>query len=775
MSVGHRSYVGLAFRRLLTLFFVAILLLVTLIVAVTSFGVFKKVARQSHVMQTVFSEAIAEDVLSGALHQVFHRCEQIFKLEQIEYVRVENSVGEEICHLTRSGIETNIVSPSVISFDSSDAEIAARVYLKMSRSEDINRLVALSVVLAVSLMVFSVFLFSYLKATVKRTLSPVNDFANKLRQHQLADLPQAVQQFETMGIEEMNALKGGFCQLLGEIENYQRDLVQKTREASAARLTQMLAHDVRKPFSSVRLTLDLLLNTPPEQVPEVLRQCIPEVEQALASVNGMIEDVMQVGTEVKLHCESVSFSSLLRSSLVELSHVFPNAEINFRYHADTDKCLLVDTRRAGRVFSNIIGNAYQAMNLRGQMWFEMHECPGGWCEITIGNSGSFIPSDSLEKLFDAFFTSGKRDGTGLGLAIAKKIVEAHKGMIFCRSQKSLDEPEGSVEFVMRLPLSADRIEATERLEESSQEIVASQRVAINRGGEKQLKVYDDPDSNHVARDVEAQLRDRSSPLLVLIVEDEAIYRNHLTSLLEPFPKVFAQVAFKAVPRATDDFFRNSKEASLVILDVDLGRGERNGLELAQHLRMDGFRGQICIHSNRYPGDDAREAFQAGADAVFPKPMSAVHLLKLIRAATERHRSSDETLAPEEQRLRIAHVDDQLIFRLAWKRAFGKEARVEISSFDSPESLLKEASLSQLDAVFTDYHFSPVSEMSGLDLAREIHELAPLLPVYLTSNGSFSDRSFGGLFSGILDKGVPDEVKLRELVSSHRKADSCSSS
>ncbi len=74
-------------------------------------------------------------------------------------------------------------------------------------------------------------------------------------------------------------------------------------------------------------------------------------------------------------------------------------------------------------------------------------------ELRLANSGSYIPPESLEKLFDSFFTSGKKGGTGLGLAIAKKIVELHGGKIYCVSEKSEIFPTGMVEFVFTLPLS----------------------------------------------------------------------------------------------------------------------------------------------------------------------------------------------------------------------------------------------------------------------------------------------------------------------------------
>ncbi|MCK5505593.1 MAG: cell wall metabolism sensor histidine kinase WalK, partial [Thermodesulfovibrionia bacterium] len=49
--------------------------------------------------------------------------------------------------------------------------------------------------------------------------------------------------------------------------------------------------------------------------------------------------------------------------------------------------------------------------------------------VTLKDKGPGIPADVQEKIFDKFYTIGKRQGTGLGLAICKGIIEAHKGEI----------------------------------------------------------------------------------------------------------------------------------------------------------------------------------------------------------------------------------------------------------------------------------------------------------------------------------------------------------
>lgn len=72
-----------------------------------------------------------------------------------------------------------------------------------------------------------------------------------------------------------------------------------------------------------------------------------------------------------------------------------------------------------------------------------------YCEIKIRNTGSYIPSENLKKVFESFYTENKANGTGLGLAISKKIVELHGGKIWCESDK-----KKGVVFVFLLPTNS---------------------------------------------------------------------------------------------------------------------------------------------------------------------------------------------------------------------------------------------------------------------------------------------------------------------------------
>lgn len=266
-------------------------------------------------------------------------------------------------------------------------------------------------------------------------------------------------------VRELRALESEFSEM-GRQLLAATDLARRNAQfAVIAKTTQMLAHDVRRPFSIFRTGLNMLRSAKdPDEMRQVLQDLTPEVDRAVSSVDGLIADVMEVGsTSHAFHPEPASPEGLIATSLAECLSLYPSNQVTFDYDFQTRRFVDVETRKIGRVFTNLIINALQAMNFKGTVWFHTRES-NNRCEFCVGNSGSFIPAEHRDKLFEAFFTSGKKGGTGLGLAIVQKIVAAHGGQIWCESAKTAAHPEGQVEFYFSVPFAKTASARTDSLQ-----------------------------------------------------------------------------------------------------------------------------------------------------------------------------------------------------------------------------------------------------------------------------------------------------------------------
>jgi signal transduction histidine kinase len=70
--------------------------------------------------------------------------------------------------------------------------------------------------------------------------------------------------------------------------------------------------------------------------------------------------------------------------------------------------------------------------------------------LTVSDSGSGIDPEVLPNLFTKFVSKSHK-GTGLGLYISKKIIEAHKGMIWAENCYDSNNKIKGSKFTLILP------------------------------------------------------------------------------------------------------------------------------------------------------------------------------------------------------------------------------------------------------------------------------------------------------------------------------------
>ena len=564
-----------------------------------------------------------------------------------------------------------------------------------------------------------------------------------------------------------------------KILTLERDLATNS---AIARTTQGLAHDIRRPFSMLKMAFEAFQSaSSPAEAQESVNAVLPEVSRAMTAVEGMLQDIMQIGAESKPRLEEAFVHSIVGAAMGDVFRIFPDKNFNVEYEFQHKALLFVDTLRVARVFTNILVNGAQAIQNNGQLWIKTKDS-SGFVEFRIGNKGSFIPKENLEKLFEAFFTYGKKGGTGLGLAIAQKVVAEHGGTIGCISEKNAQSPEGFVEFIFTLPSKTSA-----KAHSHSPEHLFTSAAEFREYAARLSKTMLSPEaavSNEKEIALEKAVGERlrslqSPPPPVLIVEDEAAYRNLLQNIfvkedscISQIPLLFAQNFTQAVSLALN------KHPFLIIEDIDLGAGSKNGIEVIQALRQQGFKGNIAVHSNRFLFEDQATALAAGANTVLPKPMSKAHLLQILYSALPQspQQSPQQTPAPEtpvigshsqeqikEKPIKLVYLDDGRAFTTIWKMKL-KES-IEIETYPNTTTFLTRCDsehgyLESFHVIVTDYHFAESDEHTGKTLAAELRKRGYRGPIILASNGDFNENDLKPHLTAAIGKAVPSVATIR---------------
>jgi signal transduction histidine kinase len=85
-----------------------------------------------------------------------------------------------------------------------------------------------------------------------------------------------------------------------------------------------------------------------------------------------------------------------------------------------------DAGQVRRAIDNLLTNAADAMPDGGALGLRLTTA-GPYLEIEVEDSGLGMTPETLEHVFEPFFTYGKAHGTGLGMTLAKAVAEGHGG------------------------------------------------------------------------------------------------------------------------------------------------------------------------------------------------------------------------------------------------------------------------------------------------------------------------------------------------------------
>ena len=236
-----------------------------------------------------------------------------------------------------------------------------------------------------------------------------------------------------------------------ELEKTQLQLLQSEKMASLGKLAAGVAHQINNPLGGITLYAKLALEE--YELEEALRQdlgrILKDAERCRDTVKELLEFTRQTRHLMRPHDINEVISRTL--FLLENQSLFQNIEIEKKF-GDSLPPVHADIQQLNHLFMNIILNAAQAMDGKGELRIETARVSGKeQISIEISDTGPGIPEDIIPHIFDPFYTTKEEgQGTGLGLSLAYGIVENHGGRITAHNKSG-----GGAAFITVLPIATE--------------------------------------------------------------------------------------------------------------------------------------------------------------------------------------------------------------------------------------------------------------------------------------------------------------------------------
>lgn len=165
------------------------------------------------------------------------------------------------------------------------------------------------------------------------------------------------------------------------------------------------------------------------EVEELIDESLEGVERVIA----LVRDVTGIAHAGFDHAEDFELNTLL-DGVIRVASAQQGPRVRVERTQGEPVWATGLPQEIKQVFLNLIVNAIQAVGEHGSVCVSTSETDRG-ATVSIQDDGVGIESDSIEKLFDPFYTTKPvGQGTGLGLSISREIIERHQGEISMRSE-----------------------------------------------------------------------------------------------------------------------------------------------------------------------------------------------------------------------------------------------------------------------------------------------------------------------------------------------------
>jgi PAS domain S-box-containing protein len=242
----------------------------------------------------------------------------------------------------------------------------------------------------------------------------------------------------------------------------QRAAEQALKEAEHRKdeFLAMLAHELRNPLAPIRNSLHILRLAGTDNVAAL--RVHEMMERQVNHMVRLVDDLMEVSRitrgKIELRKEQVELAAVVRSAVDTSKPLIDTARHQLAISLPAEPLILeADPVRLAQVLANLLNNAAKYTDDGGQIWLTARR-EGANVVVSVRDTGMGIPADMLQKVFDLFTQVDRtynraQGGLGIGLTLVRSLVSKHGGSIEVKS----DGPGKGSEFVVRLPLSAERL------------------------------------------------------------------------------------------------------------------------------------------------------------------------------------------------------------------------------------------------------------------------------------------------------------------------------
>jgi signal transduction histidine kinase len=300
----------------------------------------------------------------------------------------------------------------------SDGQIAAwclRRIFNFSDSSELNKRLLLVGVMLVALMSIGIVLG--LSFSMQRGFGVIQTGLERLQTDFNYRLPDQNHELSTI-VHSINTMAESRQKL-------EADLRREDRLRVMGRVVAGIAHEIRNPLNSIRLTIRVLARR--LQGERAADEPIALVTGEIDRLDALLKSLLVFRSDEPQRIREQPLQPILERTLALVKPHAQEHGVTIRVAEPSPCTAMVDSDYLQQALMNLLLNAIDASGEKGTVEVSMHR-QNGQIEVDVEDSGAGLTAEQRERIFEAFYTT-KPGGTGLGLAVTKTLLEKMGGAI----------------------------------------------------------------------------------------------------------------------------------------------------------------------------------------------------------------------------------------------------------------------------------------------------------------------------------------------------------
>ena len=220
-----------------------------------------------------------------------------------------------------------------------------------------------------------------------------------------------------------------------------QQMIATERLASLGTLASGVAHEINNPLAIINQAAGYLSSLLQKQeLAEMPRKATFEktlqiIEKSIIRARNITHQLLGNVRKTKSILSDVDAFELVNETLQLIRKEAQEKEITVDLQTSENlKPIWTDPHQVRQVLINLMSNAIHATSEQGHISIQVEPTAAG-ISIAVSDSGTGIPKEHLEKIFEPFFsTKAPGEGTGLGLFVTREIVEKLGGTVAVMSR-----------------------------------------------------------------------------------------------------------------------------------------------------------------------------------------------------------------------------------------------------------------------------------------------------------------------------------------------------